>query len=83
MAPFMGLKENYVKIWPSSLVRVNVGARRGNGSIAKTPVPAKPLHSILIANRGEIALLVDLTQAFQNFTHCDQARRKNSFAIWN
>ena len=42
----------------------NVLIRRWAASIGSASAPTKPLDSILIANRGEIALSVMLTDSF-------------------
>ncbi|KAL8820571.1 MAG: hypothetical protein Q9191_007486 [Dirinaria sp. TL-2023a] len=59
MARFTCLQRSCELVRPSSRIRISSEARRGNSTIVHTPVPGKPLQSILIANRGEIALLVD------------------------
>lgn len=60
MARFTRLQRSCELVRPSS-IRINSEARRANATIIKPPVPGKPLQSILIANRGEIALRVGST----------------------
>jgi hypothetical protein len=63
---------------------IPIVAKRHNASISQTQEITQPLNSILIANRGEIALLVLHYESYHKIYLTEvQTSRENSLETWN